>query len=411
MERSAYVLECKNILSRLQTGKKVWFWFCSANVQQSLMLSELSADPTMSILAQRIQSTEAPLGVSQYVGLLSVTLDGRVEFISQKADMAMLYEISNWCKREMQNIPELAVLRNSVMVETAADGSIANRFSDPSLWKDIVGAPILGTTEHAIVTMNELATGQTAWFALSKEGNTPRLIVQPIAKDGDGENFARLIKNLGLHQVKTLTGTVLRGSKRLIFTCSKGTGEEQLFFSLLQQRYGRETGLIQTLKLFRIKETKKKEIVLDLREGTRTSETENLETPQKTADERLLSKLKDRETVLFYFSDHGEGKSPVFLVSDNKDDLKNRAKSLERGSRVLRGTVAINSKGMILFQSSKKIDGFVPALVAWIKSQSNPKAYRELFGARFIQKTAEGIISKEKNDPAWASIESILTKE
>ena len=61
------------------------------------MLSELSEDPTMSKLAQRIQATQAPVGVNQYIGFLRVTQEGTVELVSPKASLSMLYEVSSWC--------------------------------------------------------------------------------------------------------------------------------------------------------------------------------------------------------------------------------------------------------------------------------------------------------------------------
>ena len=76
MEQQAYYTKCTHILSRLQTGKKLWFWFCTGNGQQALLLSEFSEDPSMLTLKERIQSSTPILGVPQYIGILSIHKDG-----------------------------------------------------------------------------------------------------------------------------------------------------------------------------------------------------------------------------------------------------------------------------------------------------------------------------------------------
>ena len=404
IEQAAYISATRNTLSRLQTGKKLWFWFCGANVEQSLFLSELSEDPTMASLTEKIRATEAPAGVNQYIGLLSVGRDGQLEFVSKKASLMMLYEVASYCKTQIQTIPELAVFRRSVMAEANDEGAIINRYSDSAAWKGIGPAPVLGTSAHGVSELISLQQGQTAWFALGKDGEGIRLVVNSVQNDPKGEGFAALLKSLSLNQPETLIGTVLRGEQRLIFTCAKGTGEDQALFSTLNAQYGAQTPLLKTLKLFRIKGSKKKEIALDLRSGEQASSSPAAPA-QKSEAAQLLSGLTESDRLLFYFTDSGEGSSPILLLSKDKDALKTKAKGIAQGSRTLRGSCALTAKGFIVFQSTGKIEKFVSALAAWVTSQPNPKDYKALIGARFIQKTSDGIISKEKDDAAWAAIQ------
>ena len=117
MEQQAYYEESTRILSGLQTGKKLWFWFCTGNGRQALLLSEFSQDPTMLSLKEKIQTSTPILGVQQYIGILSIHKDGYAEFISKKASLSMLFEVAQWCSREQQTIPLLSVFKDSVMVE------------------------------------------------------------------------------------------------------------------------------------------------------------------------------------------------------------------------------------------------------------------------------------------------------
>ena len=396
MEQQTYYADTAGILSRLQTGKKLWFWFCTGNGPQALLLSEFSEDPSMLTLKDRIQSTTPILGVPQYIGIISVHKDGYLEFVCKKASLSMLFEVAQWCVREMPNIPLLSVFKNSIMVETAADGSIINRYSDTSLWRTMTDTPVLGTTEHGVQALESIPSGHSAWFALATEKGSPRLIILPTDQDSTGENFAALLKSQSLHQPEVLKGTVLKGSKRLIFTCTKGTGEESLPFSLLRQKYEHKTNMFTTMKLFRIKQSKKKEIVLSAAKTAHSAE--------QAISAAVLNALQQDKKLFFYFSDHGEGNNPKFLLHSDKESVKTQAKALPTPKRVLRGTVSKNSKGYVIFQSSKYIDGFIPSLAAWIQQQPTPKHYENIFGARFIQKTADGVIKKEKNEKAWSSI-------
>ena len=124
MEQHTYDTMCNDSLSRLQTGKKLWFWFCTGNGNQALLLSEISEDPAMENLTKKIRETDPILGVQQYVGLISITKSGGVEFVSKKSSLAMLYEVSQWCTRRISNIPNLAFFKDSSMVETQEDGSL-----------------------------------------------------------------------------------------------------------------------------------------------------------------------------------------------------------------------------------------------------------------------------------------------
>ena len=308
----------------------------------------------------------------------------------------MLFEIAQWCAQEVHNIPHLSIFKNSVMVETADDGSIVNRYSDTSLWKSLTNTPILGTTEHAVQALKELPSGHSAWFALANEHGSPRLITMPTNQDSTGARFATLLKSLSLNQPETLKGTVLHGAQRFIFTCMKGTGEESILFSLLRQKYEQETSIFTTMKLFRVKQTKKKEIVLNFEQKTDPMQ-------EHVIGSEILAALQTAK-LFFYFSDHGEGNKPQFLLHTDKDSLKSKAQALPKARRMLRGTVSKNSKGYVVFQSSKYIDGFLPSLVSWIQKQPSAGYYKPLFDARFIQKTSEGIIKKEKNDKVWSSI-------
>ena len=237
----------------------------------------------------------------------------------------------------------------------------------------------MGTTPHAVSTLKALSTGQTAWFALGQDSSGLRLLVSPTETDTTGEGFAALVKRTELQSNGPLMGTVLRGADRLIFTCSKGNGDEQSLFSSLVAQYGASSNLLQSLKLFRIKGTKKKEIDLSLRTAAATLTEKPSELAQR------LSALNGEARLFFYYTDNGLGKAPNLLVSSDKDDLKSKAKALAAGSRVLRGTCAMSPKGFILFQSTGSIEAFVPALAAWVKAQPNPSHYKALFGARFIQ--------------------------
>lgn len=396
MEQQAYYEESTRILSGLQTGKKLWFWFCTGNGRQALLLSEFSQDPTMLSLKEKIQTSTPILGVQQYIGILSIHKDGYAEFISKKASLSMLFEVAQWCSREQQTIPLLSVFKDSVMVETADDGSIVNRYSDTSLWKNMSHQPILGTTAHGVQALEKLTKSTSAWFALANEEKGPRLIILPTAQDNTGETFATLLKSLSMHHPDTLKGTVLRGAQRLIFTCTKGTGEESMLFSLLQKEYAQDTSLFTTMKLFRVKQTKRKEIALQ-----RTQESSQHTEPSISED--TLTALQ-KETLFFYFSDHGEGENTQFILHTDKEELKSKAKTLPKPVRNLRGTVSKNSKGYVVFQSSKYIEGFLPSLASWIQKQPSPKHYKSIFGARFIQKTSQGVLKKEKNDNIWSSI-------
>lgn len=396
MDQKNYETDCNRILSRLQTGKKIWFWFCTGNGEQALLLSEISEDPTMEHLTQKIRTTTPVLGVQQYIGLLSITKNGVSEFISKHSSLEMLFEISQWCSRTLTRMPELAIFKNSVMVKAQEDGSIVNRYQDPNLWTNMNKKSILGTTEHAVQQLIELPKSKTAWFAVTKDGDQIRLIAQPVEQDTTGETFANLLKSSSMNHPNTLKGTVLRGEKRLIFTCAKGTGDEQELFSLLQQNYGTTTNIFHTMKLFRMKQTKKKEILLSMN---------NIEKTEVHAiDSLLLTALEKGDKLFFYFSDNGSKHTPLLLLNTDREKLKTEAKSHPKAQRSLRGSVSKNSKGIAVFQSSKRIDEFVPSLVAWVKKQSKPQHYRTIFGARFIQKNAEGILSKEKNDLLWSSI-------
>lgn len=397
MQQENYRTECSHILSNLQTGKKCWFWFCTGQGEQALLLSELSKDPAMEQLRAKISLSTPVLGVQQYIGLLSVTKNGTVEFISKKSSLSMLFEISQWCARTIEAIPRLAVLKNSVMVEIQDEGTIVNRYFDPSLWKTLNTQAVLGTTAHAVQTLTELPKGQTGWFALAKDEEETRLVTLPVLQDPTGEKFATLLKSLSMNHSSTLKGTVFRGDKRFIFTCSKGSGNEQELFSNLLAQYEQETTLFQTVKLFRMKQTKKKEIPLHLRKTLPL-------TPTHAIDEKLLLSLQENVKMFFYFSDNGKGDSPLFVLSDDREDLKAQAKSHPKAKRSLRGSVSKNSKGIIVFQSSKSFEEFIPALIAWVQVQPQPIYYKPIFGARFIQKTSEGVLSKEKNDSLWSTI-------
>ena len=399
MELNTYDTMCNDSLSRLQTGKKLWFWFCTGNGDQALLLSEISEDPAMENLTKKIRETDPILGVQQYVGLISITKSGGVEFVSKKSSLAMLYEVSQWCTRRISNIPNLAFLKDSSMVETQEDGSIVNRFSDASLWNTMVKIPVLGTTDHALSTLVKLPKHQTAWFAVASDGNDTRLVVNPVQEDSTGERFATLLKSISMNHSSTLKGTVLRGAERFIFTCVKGNGNEQELFSNLQAHYGKEAELLQTMKLFRLKQSKKKEILLSLRTESPDSVIE-----KHAIDPARLLELQNNTKLYFYFSDNGNGKDPLLLLSPNRDELKSLAKAHPKAERSLRGSVEQNSKGVVVFQSSKSIEKFLPALVAWVMAQSNPQQYKSIFGARFMQITSDGVVSKEKNDKLWSSI-------
>ena len=100
----------------------------------------------MEALSSRIKSTNAPTGVNQYVGLMSVKQDGQIDLISQKASATMLYEVAGFVRGQLEAIPELAAFRNSVMVEANGEGLIVNQYSDQGFGKASV--PFLSWEPH-----------------------------------------------------------------------------------------------------------------------------------------------------------------------------------------------------------------------------------------------------------------------
>lgn len=82
-EHEAYVSATRKVLSNLKAGYKVRFWFCGAHLKQSLSLSALSTDPTAEALSEIVSAPDAPTGVNQYIGLMSVKHDGQIELSSQ----------------------------------------------------------------------------------------------------------------------------------------------------------------------------------------------------------------------------------------------------------------------------------------------------------------------------------------
>ena len=83
-EHEAYVSATRKVLSNLNTGLKVWFWFCGAHLKQFLFLSALSSDPTAEALSEIVSAMDAPTGVTQCIGLMSGKHDGQIELSSYK---------------------------------------------------------------------------------------------------------------------------------------------------------------------------------------------------------------------------------------------------------------------------------------------------------------------------------------
>ncbi|MGC6507623.1 MAG: hypothetical protein ACON4U_04360 [Myxococcota bacterium] len=91
-EHEAYVSATRKVLSNLKAGLRVWFWFCGAHLKQFLFLSSLSSDPTAEALSEIVSAPDAPTGVTQYIGLMSVKHDGQIELSFQKSSLTMLFE-------------------------------------------------------------------------------------------------------------------------------------------------------------------------------------------------------------------------------------------------------------------------------------------------------------------------------
>ena len=124
-----------------------------------------------------------------------------------------------------------------------------------------------------------------------------------------------------------------------------------------------------------------------------------------SATAHLLQKITTKQSLVFWFSDNDNHNRPHLILADDNKRLK--ALVMEKGEtgNVIRGQIKLSSKGWIEFRVKDTYPNFIEKIASFvIANHQNWPIFKELRGARMIQKQGEKILDRQKNDKIWSAL-------
>ena len=401
-------------LSRLNPGDRFWFWLCpEASDGPGLLIQTLNNDPGMKTLRQEIADITVPLTASPFVGLGNVNGDGRLRFGGPLASAQRLEELSTWVQKNVQEHPDLAHLKNSILVNISSKGLVRAVHENDSLWIDVPDVVVSGTLQHTASRLKRLPPEKTCWFWLAEFGpsNLPFLYVHAARKDPKGEEFAKEV-NL-FKRLATRNGLEIRGLAQktkngsLVLMTNESTEGGKVLLQAVTNANQQLAPFLDSTVLIRKEEGKLSEVVLsETTENKTDAPTEPSNPPSIDLSELssiLLELDEAREKALFWYGTVTAEDQPRLVIAMDKNTLKKSVKSLGPTNSSIRGLVVVTSKGPLEFRVKTPYPGFITSLAAWAKTNyANWPALKRLRKSRMRCKNEEGeVVDQQKDDAAW----------
>ncbi len=389
------------LLNKLQAGQRAWFWLCLdvTGDDPPLLLTPLKTDARMDSLRAMYSNIALKPGSAVSMGIASVTPQGTLQLCGPHLSENTLLRLAHWAEQNIADHPELARLKGLALLNTA-DGMVTARHTDDEIWSELPDTVAPGTLAETALRLKKLKPGRNFWYWLTDRGpdDAPFLALGSTSRDPQGARFADHIQQL--RRQSTERGAELNGVLRLttagniVLTCEAPLQPAVAVLAAL----AREPGLsaLQTARLIRMEGGQLAEVIVAQPDrGVDLS-------AQVTA----LSAVAEDAPVWFWFTAADQDGAPALLLSADRDALKGAVKSARGSGAELRGRVTLSSKGWLHFQARTPYTDFIPALAQWVSTHHTRwPGLTRLRDARLTCTDKSGhIISREKNDAAWAAL-------
>ncbi|MFT4979778.1 MAG: hypothetical protein ACI8S6_005690, partial [Myxococcota bacterium] len=357
------------------------------------LVLERFADPKgMVKLQQRAGGLPLPPGARVCTGIAAVDDDGRLQLGSPLFEDGMLARLAAWVRQHLDTHPDLAHLSDARFVRTSRDGSVLERFADPTLWDGISRPPRSGTLAAAAATLATLPAGEDAWVWLSEGSDTPLAITSLVSGDPDTTAFSQLVLAGRARSGRVdagLRGTVRRTASGLLVLTQDDLGRVGPRLSAWLAAQG-------TVRL------------AQLRDGEIISSTRVSGPPAGGDFSGLVAALESAqrgEPPLFWFTDATKGGGPLLLLEHDHAALKSLALEATSGAPTVRGQLHAAKWGLE-FRTRDEHPGFLQTLAAFIRNHSRQwPGLLALVGARMTVRGRDGaVISRHRDDKAFSGL-------
>ena len=385
-------------LSKMSAGQRAWFSYCpSAPLHKPrLLLSFLKDDPTSRLLSteQRELTTDPFL-----MGMVSLNGDGRLQFLAPALNRSHLEGLAEWVRTNIEEHTALACLKNCVLNQVSATGSLLSQHQDASLWTDIPDHMAPYTVQESLYRLRKLKLDKDYWFWLTNRGpaGAPYFYLYPNQKS---DSLQRLQKHL-LHirklldsDAKSYSGAITKEAEELLTLISYDSAKA--IFENLATLYSQDSEFFAELAKVRIIQNEQGSLSAIYRISKSQAESRAKKTNESVAKlVEPLQSLRKGEKLYFWFDN-----SNLILTADKKS-LRDEAKKL--GTKGVRGEARFSSKGFVVFQTKQSAPTFMLDLAKWTnKNKPDCAELAVLKNSRMIQRDESGtVLDKQKADSIW----------